>query len=1355
MSFPSSGCPTLLSYNRRARVPCHRAHRSAAIYTAISNTLRGFLAVRVLTKYLLCAVFALSLAVSSLQGRPPPPPSVSTSSGSASFVAGDNVASTPVVADPGVTVSNPVSFAITSGTVSITGNFQSGEDVLAFTNTNSTTFGNIGASYNSGSGVLSLTGSGDSTAQWQAALRAVTYTDTAITPNNATRTVGFNLTVSSISFTTSTATRNVTVTDTNQTPILTTTGGTTLNYLGGAAAIDSGVHVSDLDNTTQASGTVSITSGFISGDTLAFTNTNSTTYGNISASYDSGTGILTLTSSSATATDAQWAAAFSAVTFSSTTAGAGNRTISFVVSDGTKSSTAATDTVSITGPIVTTDAGSAAFVAGDNVTSSPVAVDAGVTITDGSNSTLQSATVSITGNFQSGEDVLAFTNTDSTTYGNIAALYDASTGVLTLTSSGNTATLTQWQAALATVTYTDTAVTPNNATRTISFSVTDANSNASNTATRTVTVADTDQTPIVTTTGGTTLNYLGGAVAAVIDSGITVSDLDNTTQSSGTVSITSGFASGDTLAFTNTNSATYGNISASYDSGTGILALTSSGASATDAQWANAFSAVKFSSSSTSYGNRTISFVVNDGTENSTAATDIVDVLNPDPVVTPSGGSATFVSGDNTVSTPVVIDSGLTVTDPASSTLVSGTVSITGNFHSGEDVLAFTNNGTTMGDIASSYNATAGVLTLTSSTHATLAQWQAALRAITYTDTAVTPNNATRTISFTVNDGTNSSTAATRTVTVIATDQTPIVTTTSGVTNYVAGSNAATIDSGVTVTDLDNATQSSATVSITAGFHGGDTLAFTNTSASTYGNISASYSGGAGVLTLTSSGATATDAQWASAFSAVTFSAGSSATAGTRTISFVVNDGADSSAASIKKVNVASVSVSYPAPLPDGYAASATGGTGTGSVSVTVLTAANFITQAQSATTSVITVAGVIDLGSTPVNVKSNKTIQGADANSALIGNLNLASGMSNVIIRGLNLTNPGTAIVSGAYTDGGDAITIAGASNVFITHCTFFDTANHAIQITNSADNITVSWSEFYYTAGQTVHRFSLLIGAPGAETVPLHVSLHHNFWSTLVDQRMPIATFGYVHLYSNYFNATGNTSGTVSSDQAQLLSERNVYTGMASPLTRQNVNVSLPIGRILPLGNTYTTVTGTAPYSGLDQVFTPTYSYEALPATDVALVVSTNAGNIAGAGYTDAAVGSAAITGPSTAVTPGTSFTLTAVPASFTPSSYQWRLGNLDIAGATSSTYTVSNTQAANAGLYTVAIGLVSGDVVVSTPFTVTLGASPNNPPPNNAPGIPGSSGAGGGGAMSEWFLGALAMLHALRRSRQRRNI
>jgi hypothetical protein len=828
------------------------------------------------------------------------PLQVTTDSGSAAFVAGDNATSTPVAIDSGLTVSDSAVGTLSSATVAITGGFQSGEDALSFTN-DGVTMGNITSTYNAATGVMTLTSSSSSAtlAQWQSALRSVKYTDTVVTPNNATRTVSFTA-VDSAGNTSITATRTVTVTDTDQTPIVRTTGGTT-NYVGASSAvtIDGGVAVSDLDNTTQSAGSVSISSGFHSGDSLAFSNTNSTTFGNISGSYNSATGVLTLTSSGALATDAQWANALKAVTFSSTSTTYGSRTISFSTSDGTKTSAAASDTINMTAPpAITTDSGSAAFVAGDNTTSTPVAVDSGLTVTDGSAATLSQVTVAITGGFQSGKDVLSFTN-DGVTMGNIAEQsYNSATGVMTLTSSSASATLAQWQSALQSVTFTNTAVTPDNTTRTIGFTATDGAGNTSATATRTVTVTDTDQTPIVTTTGGTT-NYVGGTSAATIDGHVTVSDRDNSTQASATVSISAGFHSGDTLTFVNSNSATFGNIVGSYNASTGVLTLTSSGAVSNDAQWSNALSAVTFSAgSSATPGNRTISFTTNDGTKTSAVATDTVDLLGP-PTITTDAGAASFVAGDNVASTPVAIDSGLTLTDGVSPTLASVTVSITGGFRSGEDVLAFTNtNTTTFGNISvQSYNAATGVLTLTSSgATATLAQWQAALDAVTYTDTAVTPDTTTRTIAFAaVDSGAITSNTATRTVTVTDTDQTPIVTTTGGTTNYVGASPAVTIDGGISVSDRDNATQSIGTVSIGTGFNSGDRLSYTNTSSVSFGNIVGSYNATTGVLTLTSPGALATDAQWANALKAVTFST-TSTTLGNRTISFTTDDGTKTSA---------------------------------------------------------------------------------------------------------------------------------------------------------------------------------------------------------------------------------------------------------------------------------------------------------------------------------------------------------------------------------------------------------------------------------------------------------------------------
>ncbi|MBV8047590.1 MAG: putative Ig domain-containing protein, partial [Paludibacterium sp.] len=303
---------------------------------------------------------------------------------------------------------------------------------------------------------------------------------------------------------------------------------------------------------------------------------------------------------------------------------------------------------------------------------------------------------------------------------------------------------------------------------------------------------------------------------------------------------------------------------------------------------------------------RTISFAVSDGTKTSTAATRTVTVADTDqtPVVTGSGGSAAFIAGDNVASTPVAVDGGITVTDRDNASLASATVSITGNFHGGEDVLAFTNDGSTMGNIVGNYNSGTGVLTLTSSSaSATVAQWQAALRSITYSDTAVTPNNATRTISFAVSDGTKTSTAATRTVTVADTDQTPVVIGSGGSATFSSG--AVAVDGGITISDRDNTTLASATVSITANFHSGeDVLAFVNDGSAT-GNIAGSYSAGTGVLTLTSSGATATVAQWQAALRAVTYrdSAGSPDLS-TRAIGFAVSDGVKTSSVATRSVTV-------------------------------------------------------------------------------------------------------------------------------------------------------------------------------------------------------------------------------------------------------------------------------------------------------------------------------------------------------------------------------------------------------------------------------------------------------------------
>jgi pectate lyase len=431
------------------------------------------------------------------------------------------------------------------------------------------------------------------------------------------------------------------------------------------------------------------------------------------------------------------------------------------------------------------------------------------------------------------------------------------------------------------------------------------------------------------------------------------------------------------------------------------------------------------------------------------------------------------------------------------------------------------------------------------------------------------------------------------------------------------------------------------------------------------------------------------------------------------------------------------VAPAFAAPAPNGYAASVTGG---GSAQQFVATtAADFRTQAESSSAAIITVSGTLNLGATKVAVKSNKTIQGIDASATLIGNLELASGVTNVVIRGVNITNPGTTISGTAYTDGGDGITLTGATGVFINHVTFFDCADTLLRIVSGADNVTVSWCEFYYTAGQTVHRNATLIGVSG-ETKPLHVTLDHNAWSDRVDQQMPTSTYGQVHLFNNYFNpgATPNTSGSAAVSNAQFLSERNQYTGVVSPLTKAGGSL------VRTIGNVYTSTSGTAADAGADAVFFPTYSYHMQATADLPALLQAGAGNTAGGASATLANATASINASATSVTAGSSFNLTATTSLSGANSYQWRLNHADIAGATSATYTVSSAQTANAGTYTVACSNADGETTVSTPVSIDVTAAPETPAPAKS--------GHGGGAPSFWFLGALALLAAARRKSKR---
>lgn len=273
---------------------------------------------------------------------------------------------------------------------------------------------------------------------------------------------------------------------------------------------------------------------------------------------------------------------------------------------------------------------------------------------------------------------------------------------------------------------------------------------------------------------------------------------------------------------------------------------------------------------------------------------------------------------------------------------------------------------------------------------------------------------------------------------------------------------------------------------------------------------------------------------------------------------------------------------------------------GQGGPTVSVSSVADFVSYATQATAPyIIEVTGTLKVGA--VSIGSNKTIRGAGSGATLDGELAI-SGQSNVIIQNVTITNDQTAGT-------GDGIRILGSHHIWVDHCTFFDTDDGALDITNGADYVTVSWCKFHYTRNNG-HNFVNLIGASDTATDDrgkLHVTFHHNWWGNLCIERMPRVRFGQVHVYNNYYSATGNNYAVRAALESQNLLENNYFDGTADPWEYYTTSGQTP-GLIRAVGNIL--VNTNTPAGGNDNVFSPPYSYQLDAAADVKSLVMSGAG-------------------------------------------------------------------------------------------------------------------------------------------------
>jgi hypothetical protein len=223
-------------------------------------------------------------------------------------------------------------------------------------------------------------------------------------------------------------------------------------------------------------------------------------------------------------------------------------------------------------------------------------------------------------------------------------------------------------------------------------------------------------------------------------------------------------------------------------------------------------------------------------------------------------------------------------------------VQISGNFHAGEDILAFTaQNG-----ISGSFDAATGVLTLTGV--ASVGNYEAALRSVTYLNSSENPSGQGRTISYVVADDVGAASAvATATVAVTPVNDAPVISSGNVLAFDVNNGRDVALYPAITIHDVDSTTLSSAQVSIAGGFDPiSDRLGFVNQN-----GITGSYDSTTGILTLRG---VASLADYQAALASVTFNSIAQGD-GVRSIAWTADDGSSQFSQSLPHGTTTTVNV--------------------------------------------------------------------------------------------------------------------------------------------------------------------------------------------------------------------------------------------------------------------------------------------------------------------------------------------------------------------------------------------------------------------------------------------------------------
>ncbi len=373
----------------------------------------------------------------------------------------------------------------------------------------------------------------------------------------------------------------------------------------------------------------------------------------------------------------------------------------------------------------------------------PVIIDSTLTITDADSTQLDQAQVRITGNYESGKDVLVCPASLPPGITGCASSND----LLTLT---GTAHIANYQIALRAVKFDNNSNLPSSLTRTIGFTVRDTSSASSISVTKSITpINQVNDAPVATNDGAT--GFGNGFVA--VSEGDTVNNG------------TDGDLGNDDLRDNDLDPESAS--SALTTTQTGCSVSNGVGPSNASAFTLDTDGTFSYTHNGTNTTSDSFSYCVTDGVLFSTTATVFIDIasVNDAPTVTTSGGNTNF-----TEQVPVVIDSTLTLADVDSTQFNQAQVRITTNYETGTDMLVCP---TSLPTGITSCSFSADLLTFSGTANTT--SYQTALRAVKFDNNSDQPSDLIRTISFTLRDTSlATSVPATKSITVAQINDPPI-----------------------------------------------------------------------------------------------------------------------------------------------------------------------------------------------------------------------------------------------------------------------------------------------------------------------------------------------------------------------------------------------------------------------------------------------------------------------------------------------------------------------------------------------------------------------------------------------------